>query len=46
MTNAAAGLRFNPIGRLLISGNVLVKLDNGGLGADVVPLIAVSYIFK
>ncbi|MGB9463617.1 MAG: hypothetical protein WBR10_00755 [Candidatus Acidiferrum sp.] len=46
MTNAAAGLRFNPIGRLLISGNVLVKLDEGGLRANIVPMIAVSYTFK
>jgi hypothetical protein len=46
ITNAAAGLRFNPIGRLLISGNVLVKLDQGGLRANVVPLVAVSYTLK
>jgi hypothetical protein len=46
MTNAAAGLRFNPFGRLLITGNVLIKLDKGGLRANVVPLVAVSYTFK
>jgi hypothetical protein len=46
MTNAAAGLRFNPFGRLLITGNVLIKLDTGGLRANVVPLVAVSYTFK
>jgi hypothetical protein len=46
MTNAATGLRFNPIGHFLISGNVPVNLDNGGLRGNVVPLIAVSYTFK
>jgi len=42
MTNAVGGLRFNLIDRLLISGNVLVKLDNGGLCANVVSQISVS----
>jgi hypothetical protein len=46
VTSAAVGLRVNPWSRLLISGNVLLKLDSGGLRANVVPLVSVSYTFK
>jgi hypothetical protein len=46
ITNAAAGLRINPFGRLLVSANVLFKLDDGGLRAKYVPMVAVSYTFK
>ena len=46
VTSAAAGVRVNPWSRLLISGNVLFKLDSGGLRADVVPLVSVSYTFR
>src|ERR1700687_789015 len=46
VTSTAVGLRVNPWSRLLISGNVLFKLDSGGLRAHVVPLVSVSYTFK
>jgi hypothetical protein len=46
ITNASFGVRLNPYKRLLISGSVLVKLDNGGLRADYVPLFSLSYTFK
>jgi hypothetical protein len=46
LTSAGAGLRFNPFGGLLISANALFKVDEGGLRANVVPLISVSYTFK
>ena len=45
ITSAAAGLRLNPWKNLLISGNALFKLDDGGLRATVVPLVSVSYTF-
>ena len=44
-STAAAGVRLNPWKNLLISGNALFKLDDGGLRAKVVPLISVSYTF-
>jgi hypothetical protein len=44
--NAALGLRYNPIAGLLISGSVLIKLDDGGLRAKYVPAVLVSYTFK
>jgi hypothetical protein len=46
ITSAATGLRINPFGQLLISGNVLFKLDRGGLRANVVPVVSASYTFK
>ena len=45
MNNLGVGLKFNPVGNLLIFGNALIKLDNGGLRAKVVPLLGISYRF-
>jgi outer membrane putative beta-barrel porin/alpha-amylase len=46
ITSAATGLRINVFKQLLLSGNVLIKLDKGGLRANVVPLVSASYTFK
>lgn len=43
--NLAFGTKINPIGHLLVTANVLVKLDNGGLRAKVVPMAGLSYSF-
>jgi len=45
ITNASVGVKFKPFGNLLITGNVLIKLNDGGLRANVVPLVGVSYTF-
>ena len=45
ITNASVGVKIRPFSRLLITGNVLIKLNDGGLRAKVVPLVAVSYTF-
>jgi hypothetical protein len=45
ITNASLGLKFRPFRNLVITGNVLLKLDNGGLRSKVVPLVGVSYNF-
>jgi len=45
ITNASLGLKFRPYRNLVITGNVLLKLDNGGLRAKAVPLLGVSYNF-
>ncbi|MGH9775273.1 MAG: transporter [Candidatus Acidiferrales bacterium] len=45
ITSASLGLKFRPVGKLVITGNVLLKLDNGGLRARAVPLIGASYSF-
>jgi Putative MetA-pathway of phenol degradation len=43
--NVAVGMKANPIGRLLITANALIKVDNGGLRSRVVPMGGISYSF-
>jgi hypothetical protein len=45
LANGAAGLKFNPVGRLLIDFNVLFKLDSAGLRDKVTPLFGIEYAF-
>jgi hypothetical protein len=45
ITNASVGLKYRPFGHLVITGNVLIKLDDGGLRSTVVPLVGASYSF-
>lgn len=45
ITNASVGAKIRPFARLLVTGNVLIKLNDGGLRARFVPLVAVSYTF-
>jgi len=39
------GAKIRLVGNLLLSGNVLVRLNHGGLRANVVPLVGLSYSF-
>jgi hypothetical protein len=41
--NLAIGLKVNPWSTLLITANVLVRLNSGGLRSNVVPLVGISY---
>lgn len=45
MKDASIGAKLNPIGNLLITGNLSFQLDRGGLRARLVPLIGASYTF-
>jgi hypothetical protein len=45
LASGAAGLKFNPVGRLLIDFNVLFKLDSAGLRDNVTPLFGIEYAF-
>ncbi len=45
MTDASLGLKFRPFGQLVVTGNVLLKLDDGGLRSKAVPLVGVSYSY-
>ncbi len=45
ITNASAGLKLKPFSNLLITGNAIIKLNDGGLRAKVVPLVGLSYTF-
>jgi hypothetical protein len=45
VNEAAAGLKFNPIGKLLVDLNVLVSLDHNGLHHNAAPLVGIEYGF-
>ena len=45
VTNASIGAKVKPFGRFVVTGNVLLKLNNGGLRAKAVPLVGISYTF-
>jgi len=45
MTNLSLGAKVKPFSTVLITGNVLIKLNDGGLRARFVPLLGVSYTF-
>jgi hypothetical protein len=44
-SNSAFGLKYNLFDRLIVSGNLLVALNEGGLRQRVTPLIGLSYSF-
>ncbi len=41
----ALGMKFNPVGKLLVVFNVLLKVDDHGLRDKAAPLIALDYTF-
>lgn len=43
--DGALGVKYSPVGNLLLTGNVLLKLNNAGLRATAVPLLGISYTF-
>ena len=45
ITNAAAGFKVNPISTLLVSFNLLMKVNDAGLRDRVTPLVGMSYSF-
>lgn len=45
LNDLALGAKYNPFGNLLLTGNVLLRLNKAGLRATAVPMIGVSYIF-
>jgi hypothetical protein len=44
-SSAAFGFKYNLFGQLLLTGNLLVALNDGGLRERVVPLVGLSYAF-
>ena len=44
-SNAAVGFKYNIYDRLIVSGNLLIALNEGGLRQPVAPLIGLSYSF-
>jgi len=43
--NLGIGVKANPWNKILLTANALIKLDDGGVRARVVPLVGVSYSF-
>ena len=42
---ASIGLKVNPVGRLLLVGNVLISIGDSGLQDRVTPVFGVDYSF-
>jgi hypothetical protein len=42
---ASVGFKLNPVGRLLIVGNVLISMGDGGLQSEVTPVFGLDYSF-
>ena len=45
LSSASTGFKYNLFGNVLLTGNVLFRLDNKGLRQDVMPLLGLSYAF-
>ena len=45
LNSGAVGFKYNLFDRLLLTGDILFRLDNRGLRQNVTPLIALSYAF-
>ena len=45
LNSGAVGLKYNLFDKLLLTGNILFRLDNKGLQQNVTPLVALSYNF-
>jgi hypothetical protein len=43
--NVSLGGKWNPAGHLLITANVLIRVNEGGLHSRPAPLIGLSYMF-
>ena len=46
LNNGAVGVKINLAGQLLLTADVLFRLDNKGLRQDITPLIGLSYVFR
>jgi hypothetical protein len=45
LSDSSVGVKYNIAGKLLLTGNILLRLDNKGLRQNVTPLLALSYAF-
>jgi len=45
LNNGAVGLKYNLFGKLLLTADILFRLDNRGLRQNITPLIALGYAF-
>jgi hypothetical protein len=45
LSSGAVGFKYNLFGSLLLTSNLLFRLDNKGLRQDLTPVVALSYAF-
>jgi hypothetical protein len=45
LSSGSFGIKYNLFGNLLLTSNILFRLDNKGLRQDVTPVVALSYAF-
>jgi hypothetical protein len=45
LSSGSAGLKYNLFGNILLTTNILFRLDSKGLRQNVTPLVALSYLF-
>jgi len=45
LSSGSVGFKYNLFGGVLLTGNVLFRLDNKGLRQNVMPMVALSYAF-
>ncbi len=45
LSTGSAGFKYNVYNNVLLTGNILFRLDNKGLRQDVTPLAALTYSF-
>jgi hypothetical protein len=45
LSSGSVGFKYNLLGNLLLTSNILFRLDNKGLRQDITPVVALSYAF-
>jgi hypothetical protein len=45
VTSLSIGAKVRPFSNLILTGNAMIKMNNGGLRSNIVPLVGVSYTF-
>jgi len=45
VVNSSVGAKFKPFENFLVTGNVMLRMNQGGLRANTVPLVGLSYTF-
>jgi len=45
LNSGAVGFKYNLFKKLLLTGDILFRMDNRGLRQDITPLVALSWAF-
>ncbi len=44
-SDGSVGIKVSPVNKLLLTGNVIFRMNSAGLRADVIPMVGISYTF-